>query len=408
MRIRLGAPTFSAEYKDRIPNNEGLTDHVNTEIEYNLRQANKAYENALAADGVDLMLWRKTRAEGRRCTCKHAEDSTETQGSRFTDNDTPGPENSSIRVRGSWDDRNTKRNFHKETLGVDLGRITPDDFSGRQQIKDFPSVDQEEISAFLNGPIDTRSLQGGDSTTACGICLGTGFSSGYSLSNGVRLTFDTLNLSKDRGFTIDKTTRPFVFKTSGEAANQYLEWEFELPSYFIDTVNIQVRNNLSPAQNLRLLIGRNGSYTPATKQAINNLQGTAGKYTLRVEPFEPESRNLEFTHVELVLQFAPWIKTQIPQLQSTSSYASPETINNMELHLPPSVAKVSNEDIVFEYKYNKAWVVTDTTDLQTAKKQILDWTLQVKSLATFDVRSLVKISKVPEYGVSFDGLRGDY
>lgn len=405
MRIRLGAPYKTITNKSLIPANEGMTAHVNQEIDYNLTSANKSYENALEADGVSILLWRKTM-EGRRCTCKDSIPNENTSGkaSEFNTNQ----ENSQIRVRGSWDRRDRKSNFHKETLGVDIGSITPDDFSGKQEVTNFPSRDIDEISAFLNGPLDARALQSGEATTACGICFGSGWTNGYSLYRGTRLTFDSLNITRKKGFRLEKGKRPVSFVSSVDTDRSFVEWEFELPSFFIDTVNVQIRNNLSPVSDLKILIGQNGNFSEANKNTVNALKGQPGIYTLRVEPFNSPDREYEFTHIELVLQFSPWIKTQVPQLQSTTSFATPETLHTMEINLPPSVDKVSNEDIIYDDKYYKTWVITDTTDLQTANRKILNWSLQAKSLATYDIRSLMKVSKVPDYGVSFDGLNGDY
>lgn len=407
MRIRLGSSYKESTNKNLIPNNEGMTEHVNREIEYNMTSSNKAYENALAADGVNILLFRKTE-EGRRCTCKNSEPSSETTGGMYDEYKDKSQENTSIRVRGSWDNNNRQKNFHKETLGVDIGKITADDYSGRQEIANYSSTDQDEIEAFLNGPLDNRALQGGEGTTACGICFGTGFTNGLSLYRGIRMTFDTLNSTRKKFFSIDKGHRPYSFTTSSESVGQFVEWEFELPSFFLDVLSVQVRNNLSPASGVRLLIGRNGEFNLATKSYIKTLVGQPGKYTLRVEPFEAKQRNTVFTHVELSLQFSKWIKTQIPQLQSTTSYATPETLYNMQINLPPSVDKVGNEDIIVDYKYQKAWIITDITDLKTARNQILDWTLQTKSIATFDIRSLVKVTMDPTYALNFDGLQGDY
>lgn len=408
MKIRLGSIPFKKETKDRIPNNQGMVEHANQELDYVVDTANQAYINALAVDGVEFMLFRKCK-EGRMCTCKRGTEETVDVNSRFNEFDTPQPasQDMTIRTRGSWDRQNKKPNAFGKELGVEIGRIEADDGSDDQYVKQFPQTEQQEIEEFLQAPLDTRLLQGGDSTTACGICLGTGYTNGYSLYNGVRVTFDSINVTRSKSFTIDKEERPYSFKTSGDAVSQYVEWSWEVPRYFKEATAILVRNNLNSADGVQIVAkgGDDIDFVPLTKYTIQQYKGQTIK--LRVVPFNVTRSTVEFTHVEIILQFNDWPVTQVGQFQESSNQGAPEAVAELEFNFPPSIDKISNNDVIVEFKYNKAWILNGVTDLQTAKFRVLNWTGSGRSLTTFDILSLLKLSRYNNYSISWDGLEGD-
>lgn len=406
MRIRLGGYPIVPGYKDRIPNNQGMPDHVEQEIDYIVNSANQSYINALETDGVEFMLWRKTR-EGRRCTCKHANTETTNIDSRVSEFNATPTKSGGIKVRSSWDRQEVKPNIHGKELGVEIGLIDPEDGSGKQQVKKYPSIDKEEIDAFLNNPLSNRLLNSGEGTTACGICFSTGYTNGFSLYHGDRVTFDTLNTSRISGFSIDSSERPYVFRTNAEQKGQYVEFEWETPNNFNKVLAVLVRDNLSPASGFTLLVEDADEFVPLTKEYLNGLKNNSRRIKFRVVTNYTKSVKLSFTHVEFTYLYTNLDKTQIGQLSTAVNYSTPESTSTTEINLPPSIDFVDNEDIIYEMKYHKIYTITDITDLKTSKHRVMNWTAQCRSLSSFEVKSLLKISMQPNYGLSYNGLNID-
>lgn len=398
MRIKLGPQIPIPAAKSRIPNNEGMSESASQEIEYMAQSANQSYTNALAVDGVDFMLWRR-KNEGHRCTCKTKEIVADESGTRYEEYSEKKPGEETIRVRGSWDRRNNEQNIWGQELGVDVGKVVADDNSGEQKITNLEEIDKDEVEAFLNGPVNPSLLSSGENTTACGICFSTGFSNGYSLFKGQRLVLDSVNVVNSRGVLIDRDTRPFTFKFVDDRG--FVEWRLRLPKYIMAGVSANVRNNLSPVQNVNAKIKtENSDWQPLSKATIAQYAGQL--VDIRVERNVNETKN--FTHVEIVLQFSAWDKTQVPQLSSGGGGNAPESTYNVELNLPPSIPDIDSGDVIFDYKYKKTWRISDYTDYKTSQNTILSWTVNVRSLTTMDTLSLLKTTLEPTYGLAFSGL----
>lgn len=408
MRIRLGGPAFISKH-NREPANTGMVNHANQEIDYNLATASEAYETALQVDGVQFQLWRRVN-EGRRCSCKHntedlisADSSFEEFSSkrREVDNDI-----NTVKVRGSWDKQRDRPNAHGKELGVDIGKIEPDDASGRQVFKKYGAVDQKEINAFLNGPLDASLLESGEGTTACGICFGTGYTNGYSLFNGVRITLDALNVNRLNKFSIDKNEHPFIFKTNTDGKGQYVEWNLELP-LFVEAVAVLIRDNLVSANQMQIQVLDNGQWVPFNINWLNSVANQSRQVTLRVSVYDVTESHLNFSHVEIILRQAEFKYTQVGQLQRSRNFTSAETVMNTEFALPPSIGNVEESDIIVDDKYKKAWLVTDITDFETSAKRIVNWSVSVRSLTSFDIPSLLRLSKLPNYQIAFNSLNDE-
>jgi hypothetical protein len=407
MKIRLGGPALISKH-NRIPANQGMVKQANLEVDYNLATANQAYENALQVDGVQFALWRKVN-EGRRCSCRDNPSNNIPADSRFEEFSNTKPTESNdintIKVRGSWDRQRRKPNAHGKELGVEIGTIKPDDASGKQEFKKYPSTDQQEINAFLNGPLDVSFLESGEGTTACGICLGTGFTNGYSLFNGVRITLDALNPAGLSKFSIDRNEHPFIFKTNTDGRGQYVEWQVELP-LFKEAIAVLVRNNLVSARQMQIQVLDSGQWVTFDTNWLNN-KGSSKTVSLRVSVRQATDSSLEFSHVEIILKQAEFKYTQVGQLQRTRSFTSAETVLNTEFSLPPSIGNIEESDIIVDDKYEKAWLVTDITDFETSSKKVASWSVTVRSLTSFDIPSLLRLSKLPDYQIAFNRLNED-
>jgi hypothetical protein len=408
MKIRLGGPSLVTKH-NRIPANESMIKHANQEIDYNLATSSEAYENALQVDGVQFALWRRVN-EGRRCSCKDNPSNPIPADSRFEEFSRNKPvENNdvnTVRVRGSWDRQRQKPNVHGKELGVEIGLIKPDDASDKQVFKKYPSTDQQEINAFLNGPLDISFLGSGEGTTACGICFGTGFTNGYSLFNGVRITLDALNHSNVSKFSVDRTEHPFIFKTDTESRGQYVEWSVELP-LFKEAIAVLVRNNLVSARQMQIQVLDATQWVAFDVNWLNKHIGSSLSLKLRVSVGQIAASHLEFSHVEIILKQAEFKYTQVGQLQRSRSFTSAEPVMNTEFALPPSIGNVEENDIIVDDKYEKAWLVTDVTDFKISSQKIANWSVTVRSLTSFDIPSLLRLSKLPDYQIAFNGLNED-
>jgi hypothetical protein len=406
MKIRLGGPALISQH-NREPANTGMVNQANLEVDYQLATSNQAFENALQVDGVKFQLWRKVN-EGRLCSCKHTDDFEVPGNSEFSEFNHGSQDNdvTTVKVRGSWDRQREKPNAYGSELGVDIGKIKPDDASNKQVYKEYPGSDQKEIDAFLNGPLDARLLESGEGTTACGICFGTGYTNGYSLFNGVRYSFDALNVDGISKFSVDRDEHPFIFRTNTDGRGQYVQWKIELP-LFTDAIVVLVRNNLVNADQMKVLVQDGNTWVPLTVEWLNSINSESRTILLRAVPNNIKEASLEFSHVEIILQQAEFKYTQIGQLQRTKSSTSVEPVMNTEFPIPPSIGEISESDVVVDYKYKKAWMITDTTDFKTSKNKVVNWNVSVRSLTSFDIPSLLKLSQLPEYEIAYNGLNED-
>jgi hypothetical protein len=376
-----------------VPSNYGYAGHAFEEIKRTVAMANNRYEEALKVNPIPVMLWRRTQ-EGFRCTCRSDNDfvaeeinDNPTDETQVRDEPTPRSDSGIIRVRSSRALANQDRETKEIVLGVDIGQ------DGTYETREDIHKDDGPGPSFLDDPNAMQHfLQSGTNTTTCGICIGTGFTNGYSLYGGQRIVFDSHTLKTNTDFSIkDEDNAPLTY-VGVEGA--ILTWTFRVPMFF-KAAWITARANIKSAD-VQILI--NGA--PLPLKGLSAFKGQT--VTLSVVALNDDA---EFTHVEAVLQFKEWPNTQADNIQDDTNYTSVEPTQTLDFPFSPSVQRVNRGDLFFDFKYGKMWRVNSVVDYKLTDGTAISWQASATSRTRFDILSLLKTPLFPDYEISFDDIQ---
>lgn len=382
-----------------VPNTYGLESHVEQEIERTINVANARYNTALAANGVPVMIWRRQNS-GFVCTCQNHRAKVDDEHDDHTplsdDALTPAPEPSSglIRVQGSRDRGKREGASTDRVLGVDFGVNTEDPNAkpGFEIETDDETDEHVDGAQFLDQAAYHSFLDSGQNTTTCGICFGSGFVDGYQLYGGQRIVLESHNLQESDGFSLDDDTEDApVTYTGTEGA--VLTWRITLPAFF-KTARMTARNNTKKSD---VDIHVNGAPPPLS--GLLAFKGQAVTITA-VAPTD----DVSVTHIDIVLQFIEWPRTQMDKITQDLSYNAPEATQTLDFPFSPSIQTLNKEDVFVDTKYNKVWRVNSSTEDKTAKGQMISWQVSATSRTTFDVLSLLSAVQFPDYQLSYRNL----
>lgn len=399
--------------------------NAQSELNNTVNRANRQYIEALNVDGVPFLHWSKAM-QGYRCTCRGVrEDQNNLPSSDTIDGSwSPDPSDEDFfQVRGvkPVDDRVRAEGAYKVDDGLNNGptlglKSTPENTS-TDLLTEF--VNSEEMIDLLD---PNRSVNSSmvDSTvpvigpeTRCGICLGTGLTEGYILSNGKRLV---LEASGQYAFTINNMEQnrkkfPARFE-SGIPAGGYVEWIVTLPTYFHRALSVVVRDNIDAARNVQVMYAfaedNDSKFKPLNVEALNARNGLATRLRIRVSPIDaldPEI-GVGFTHVELNFVFTEWRKMQMPQLSDQLNRAVFDSISNISVILPPTIQQLHMEDFIYDAKYDRIWKVVESTDSLTADRRVTGWNAGLRGLMEYEVGHVLRAFRDPTLNLAFGRLEG--
>ena len=391
------------------------------ELDYITSRASAQVTEAIEVDGVDLVYWKKS-SEGRFCSCQLRQGfNSDSDPSDFDD---PPP----ITVRQSSHIIDNQKNptmviTDGPFSGTVIGELpesesgnsfNPDTNEKEQNIFDYitnPEDSAQDIinqDSYLNNP-EAGVVFGGEKSP-CGICFKTGHVGGYQLLQGSRIILDsTSDYNMDmQGFDINTDDRPFTFNSANDPTN-FVIWTLEIPKYFEKVNAIVVRNNLTI--NIKTVIEfkpqSGGDWTVISPQALNQFKRTKTTLLIRVRPKERKLDGfVQFTHVELVFQTAPWIKCQIAPLEKTTNFAIFQGAQTRiaSIVLPPSLPNVSFDDVMLDSKYGILWKTSSVTDNMTATRQIMGWQINAREVHPDEMTYLLKVTSIPYIELSYTGL----
>jgi hypothetical protein len=418
--------------RNAAPRNYGRANKyfsVQDQVDNIIGRANEQYIEALNVDGVQFQYWHRT-TEGRYCTCQNptAEqaphlqnmgDRTNTDANNQQGDGSSLPDSDgspvSFKVRGARDRREVVDTVNLENvLGVTVG----DNADGNQTKEinndlgsDASLTKAMDDDAFVRMGSDAGILFGGE-RTQCGICFGTGYVGGYSLFCGKREIFDasgTYDFSLFK-FSLDNKQNPAVFRSATDST-AYVQWTYELPTYFIGCTMIHVRDNVKSVANSQVLyqiVGSSAPFAPLTIDFVNSCKGVPTKLLLRVGPAQSKLEvPWQFTHMEFVLQFDEWPKMQIAALGETTNFGVFNSLITTSMMLPPNLPQASKEDVIYEFKYNDLWKVTTATDSQTAKLQVMAWNVDTRIIQDFEQLALLRLSAQRSFEMDYSGLKNE-
>lgn len=386
--MRLKSPNRFSSLPGR---NYGASSRVNTTIDNTVARANSRLEEALNTDGVPFLYWHKS-LQGLRCTCQLDATKPPTDGSIIED-----AQNNGVAVVDATPHEDPSRPGFFKVRGFDTtpyryGRAklseqetpNPTSITGEEVgtsptmlVNEYKDKTYDDIADGLLYDDDDDLLLLGDETITCGICFATGFTEGYTLANGKRQCLDASGAYKATlyGGFLDTDAKPFTYNLE---AGGYVEWEFELPTYFTRVLNITPRSNLLPNTkvSLEFRFANENAWVYCDIDFLNSRKGIPTKGFIRATAYEAT----KLTHVELNIQLQDWLKLQMDPLSEGSNPAAFKAAFTTSFDLPPRLVNVAKEGVIYEQKYNMMWKLTDVTDGKTAKQQIFSWKASAREI----------------------------
>lgn len=394
------------------PRNTGMAHIAQQRLDHVAAQANKQQEEALRVDGSRIQHWAKSE-RGSFCTCQNLKKddfapfssvhTNEKVTAELNSNDDLKPtfivrggrlqNKPNPKFEGSTDITQNKDLRKPDVRNVNTVNPTLEDLelpSGESELNDLLALlDQGDDSAFMFGGEGSQ----------CGICFGTGYVEGYTLTNGQRFILEASgahcpNLDAG-GFTLDKSKLPNVF-VSELNKNNYVVWtNVELPTYFRKCRNLVVRNNTRPCESA-VIEGRIGAapFAELTTDVLNGLNGQATKMDIRVRCRNSRVEGLcEFTHVEFTYQYSDWFLAQIPPRTPAQVPNSGRQIVNTEMVLSSKIPNLKTGDVIYEDKYDQLYKVNDVTDFVTQKGTVMGWNgVNMRMLQRYEALSLLRLA----------------
>ena len=228
---------------------------------------------------------------------------------------------------------------------------------------DFDLEDDDDEAA--TGPtIDSMFPSGTD----CGLCYKTGYVPGFTAYGYERKVLSTFDIADSYGYHTDITAAPHALNCM-DPREGYVEFELHVPRYFKD-VSISVRNNTEVLPDTLYV----ASDVPEVLSfaEVKHSAGKTMKFRVRAE---------RFTHV--VIEFdlgTEKLLGNLAQMSKTVDWTLFDTLGNITIILPMTIASISGNDVIYVPKRNTAFKVTDVTYLRTADERNLDWSVNTRVL----------------------------
>jgi hypothetical protein len=393
------------------------------ELDHTVSRANAQYLEAIAVDGIEINYWHRG-TEGRFCTChdpSSAQSTLQADGldangnSNNPDGSASGGTDVIFTIRGSLESRVQRPNASRDVFGARLGDLPT---SEEQSDKILQWAAGEETDEEMERAGNADALQRmnpeaailfGAENIRCGICFRTGHVNGYSLHNGRRDVLDATGAFDytTTSFVVDRKARPNVFFAAHDLT-AYVQFDYEVPTYFERCLLVAVRNNVDESYSCKVQARLKGTADPfldLTTDTIEALRGDGAVLQVRVSPKQASHEGMSrFTHVEIVYQFAPWPKAQMPNRSEATNFALFDTALSSEMTLPPTIVQASKEDVIWESKYGRLWKVTDLTDFMTAARQVCGWTASVRGIQEYEQLALLRLIRDRHFALSYGRL----
>lgn len=220
------------------------------------------------------------------------------------------------------------------------------------------NIDQElNHNHDHNVPFEDGLLHG--TNVKCGICYRRGFTPSYTSLGKSRYVLTNYEIENIEGYYIDRTQAPHKFIRQVDSG--YVEFRVSVPKFF-KSLTYSVRNNIAETSGCKLY-DING--TIITRTVLDTYKGQTMNFKVSQK---------EFTHV--VLEFdlgVPKVRVNISGESISLDYRRLDANTNFTVILPPTIPKVSNEDVMIIKDRGLALKVTNVVPKQTATKRLLEW-----------------------------------
>lgn len=421
MAIRIGS---AVNYRTNFPgtaaippNNTGIGHIAQARLDNLVARANARHEQALRVDPNWLTFWVR-QFSGVRCTCSKPLGAIDAQpvtlARKLPLSPKPGlpPVEAGsfrmVRFRGGQTISTVSDN---PLASLAQPQVDPLDAQVDASSSDemLATLRAEMGTASLALPPLSAGIYGGDKAP-CGICLGTGFTQGYSLHNGRRVLCDASGEVPYmlQGADLDQQQYPNRFNLPRNGG--WVQWQLELPTFTYKWLSLSVRNNLKPATSVIVEYASdptNPVWVLLTLNALTSTDGTARTWLLRarrnpVLPFDDEQA--AFTHVELSYLLAEPPLGQAPQLSYNMDYTAAQAIIRTTFEVAASIVKIPRESLFYDSKYKQIWKVLTVTPKVTATGQVFAYDLEARMVQRQEALYVICTAFQPFITLAYRGL----
>ena len=397
-----------------LPQNRGLSQIAQRRLEQMVGQANRATQEAIDTDGYLVRIWRRQRGS-IRCTCNQ----------NFQLADPPDLSNEMLADDPEWSGDTNERTFDRITspppLGTGpLGSVVLRDSHlpyDEQQIPNLPQPEtlvtegsQNEYTGeeydFEDTDFDNNELQQrqigslqrhilGVQKFRCPICFGTSYTDTYNFASGYRYLFDAsgfIDFSLEQ-VSINMESVPHQFELSGP--EDAVVWTIQFPTFFETVSAIRIFDVFDPAQGVHAEFKEaqtNDQWLRLTPEALIQLRGQSKTLLIRVVPSQAQLDNqVTFTHLEVVYETTKLPRAQIPQLNRNTTLFSFEDILSVDCEIDPKVGFIRKESVLEVISQGSLWKIGNTTNKQTAGKQLFGYQLEMTLIQGSEQVSIIRV-----------------
>jgi hypothetical protein len=384
-----------ASAKIGIPNNRGMADRANKQLEGYAFMKAEQFTTALGVDAPYFYFWHN--GEGSiPCSCSAA----------------PRGPNSDIDIGGMTKTGSTEQSPSRkpefEFIDTDYGKESIDELFGnpvgnktRASLKDKlltndyqdPTEDFNEFDddiRDIEGPEESPGITGfddplnlfSDKVIDCPICLASGYIDTWSPHGGKRFVFETSNAYDFycEGIDINDKHNPTLL-TSDKAGKVF--WQFQLPLVWDRILRVNLYNGV----NLIAPYLYNWVFTDSTNAAfpmtVDNLDAKNNDGDVIKMMVTFAEQGIEFTHAEIIFAYSEARKAQIPEVAQGYEQEFLDWNVTLTVELPPDL-QISEGDYLTESKYRKVWKVSTLTKKMTAAGTVYGLSADLRALHSFE------------------------
>lgn len=400
------------------PNNDGMVKRASARVEHQVAAGNAHLANALAVDGVRLILWKRQPAGGRVCTCcrpvplagssspKMAPDdaSVAVLGDRLSDGaafEVLGVSSPSSGLRrkmrapaspsnANYDnaigdkelaDRKARANGTDYEAAVNLGMA---DSAGHDTFSEDLAMEPVQEGASIGASLDGFT-QNAAQAVGCPVCAGASHVEGWQPHGGRRIvmsfceedTWDTV------GGELVTSARPNAMRLPVGAS---LTWVVSAPRLFSEVLRLELRNSRVGAilgENDKLEVFDGASYVEATPKLLKSwaISRPVSNLTFRLVA---NDREILLTHFEMTVLVADMPFGQFPPLNAPYEHEAEEYLTSISIEVGADLA-VNPGDLISDTKYKSMWRVTNAVRRFTANGRAQQLALDLRRVTSTEM-----------------------
>jgi hypothetical protein len=400
--------SFNSQSHTRPSKNAGMNKVAQLRLDTTISRANQQQQTAMLTDGMDIYVWSKL-CRGNVCTCyKKSNMKPDMPVDNSSEEFFDSTGSSNRETSDSWTLKRTKSSpiSTKDDYESKVKRLVQD--SDAELSSKLDNQDHNEIGIDPDNGLltldDKGSLFGGDETQ-CGICFGSGFVDSWNLHNGLRIVLETTKVSSMKNFLIDSNDYPSSFKGPA-VSNAYVEWDLELPTYFVKVSNVTIRNNISPTSNLKLIFSPNNgtNWYDATPENLTHLMGSKSNIKLRaIASVQDPTLSLVFTHVELFYILVDMPKAQMHNFSLPVNFEVFDALVQAQMDVGSEIPWIDREYVIGETKHGLLWKVTEATPKLSSARQIYGYELSLRMVQNYEQLYLLNLLNKKYVNLNYRG-----